>query len=322
MRKTMRRKVYFHIGYPKTATSALQKYIFPNIEDLSYLGKFEGAAVKYETSELENILLSASTMLPEEFSGIPIASDLLSNFDFPVLISEETLLFNIFRPTLWRSNSLSVKDVANNLARMERELNVDFHIVLTIRNQMEMVSSIYAQCFNSCYSRIPETITFNGFLDYLLVSPNMLNALDYSSVYSIFSNVFRNVDLLVYENLKEDPDKFLQSLSEILSRDVSDLNVRFDNVRQGHGYKKIDDYTLSDLLGALRYKVKFLRHVRFPLLRRALNKVRLKGMNDVAIDVKFKKSQMDKFSEEYAESNSKISSRLCLNLENLGYPVK
>ena len=32
-------KFFVHIGYPKTASTYLQKNIFPNIEDASYIGK-------------------------------------------------------------------------------------------------------------------------------------------------------------------------------------------------------------------------------------------------------------------------------------------
>ena len=35
----MNKKIFIHIGFPKTASTFLQKNIFPNIEGINYLGK-------------------------------------------------------------------------------------------------------------------------------------------------------------------------------------------------------------------------------------------------------------------------------------------
>lgn len=316
----MSNEVLIHVGYPKTATSALQKYLFPDIDAIDYLGKFEGDENKFSISGIEEALLLASTMSEEDFSNISLQGLKLSG-DKLVLISEEVLLFNIFRPTLWRSSRLGVVDVVRNLRRIESEWGVCFSILLTIRDQVDMISSIYAQCYNSCYSRMPETVTFNDFFNYFFESKEMMMALNYDYVFDEFCKVFSSVDVMVYEELKLDNVNFLRKVSAVIGTDLSRKTISMDNVRQGDGYKRIDDFTLSDFIGALRYKVKFLRHVRAPWLRTILHRVKIKDMSSVAIDVALSEQQKTIVRNYYEPSNHHLSSKLDLNLAALGYQL-
>ena len=51
---------YFHLGYPKTGTKFLQKKIFNNIDEISYLGKDFN-------NNFENILIDIVSLSEPEF---------------------------------------------------------------------------------------------------------------------------------------------------------------------------------------------------------------------------------------------------------------
>ena len=42
------RRLILHIGLPKTGTTSLQKYLFPNLPNVYYLGKFHGQDINHE----------------------------------------------------------------------------------------------------------------------------------------------------------------------------------------------------------------------------------------------------------------------------------
>lgn len=315
----MSRKVYLHVGYPKTATSALQKYIFPNVDGINYIGKNEGARDRYKLDTLEKVLLDASTMKHTTFASVLVKSNLLDSEEGQILISDEVLMFNLFRPTMWRDDSLTIRDVIDNLSLLESAIGVRFHIIITIRKQAEMIASIYAQCFNSCYSRMKETSSFGAFVDYFFNSTSLFELLDYEKVYSAFSESFDNVNLVVYESAKETDASYLSSFGRVLNVNMEGLTLKQDNVRQQDGYKKVDDYSLSDLIGKVRHKVKLLRHVRLPFIRRLLHKVKLRDMSSVSVSIVVNDEQARYIKEFYRKSNYNLSALVGLDLQGYGY---
>ncbi|WP_201020883.1 hypothetical protein, partial [Pseudoalteromonas sp. H71] len=81
----MNKKIYLHVGYPKTATSALQKHVFPELQGLNYIGKNESEKFKFDNKALESVLYNASTMEQSLFKKQSITADLFTNFDGDIL---------------------------------------------------------------------------------------------------------------------------------------------------------------------------------------------------------------------------------------------
>lgn len=315
----MNKKVYLHIGYPKTATSALQKHVFPEIQGLNYIGKNENEKFKFDNKLLESVLYNASTMDQSLFKKQLIRDDLFTDFDGDLLLSEEVLLFNIFRPTLWQSKSICIQDVVNNLKYLERLCGVEFYIVITIRKQVEMLTSIYAQCFNSCYSRLKETKNFESFLDYFFDGSELYKALNYDYVFFEFKESFEHVKLMVYEELKNNEEEFLSELGNYMGVEIEIDKVKEDNVRKLNGYKKVDDFSLSDLLGKIRQRIYFLRNVKFPFLRKALHKVKLKKMTNVSKTIVINDEKSRFIVGFYKSSNEKLERATGVDLTENSY---
>ncbi|MDD8057631.1 hypothetical protein [Shewanella metallivivens] len=315
----MKTKIYLHIGYPKTATSAMQKHVFPEIKGLNYLGKNENAKFKFENKLLEGVLYNASTMEHSLFRKQVIREDLFQGFDGELFLSEEVLLFNIFRPTLWQSKTLCIQDIVRNLKLLETTCDVEFHIIISIRKQLEMLTSIYAQCFNSCYSRLDETQSFESFLDYFFKCSQFYNALNYDYVFSKFNEAFEKVEIMVYEELKYNKKLFLSSLGEHMGVIIDIGEIERDNVRNTGSYKKVDDFSLSDLLGRMRHKIYFLRNIKFPRLRKAFHKVKLKKMADVSTTIVINDDKKNFIVGFYKDSNKSLEYKYNIDLTRYGY---
>lgn len=314
----MYKDVYLHVGYPKTGTSALQKYVFPNVKGYFYVGKYEGEAELFSLRGLEKLLYDASTMNHEQFKGACVCVDIFDGIEFPLIISEEVVVFNLFRPTLWRSDTLSVRDVAKNVSFLEKFYGVRLHLLMTIRKQEEMLTSIYAQCFNSCYSRMNNTKSFDDFFAYFFDGSDLHKSLDYYEAYSVYSEFFDRVYLLVYERMKGECE-LMGDLSDIFGVSLEGVCLKPDNVRSRKGYKKVDDYSLSDFLGALRHKIFFLRHVKLPFLRRFLHRFKLKKMDRVSVSIAMTEKQKKFVRDFYLGSNSRVDAVLDVDLNEYGY---
>ena len=48
-------KCYFHIGYPKTASTTLQKQVFARLDCITYLGKwYDGKTIDFVSEKIES----------------------------------------------------------------------------------------------------------------------------------------------------------------------------------------------------------------------------------------------------------------------------
>jgi hypothetical protein len=313
----MRKKIFLHLGYPKTATSALQKYVFPSLESVCFLGKYEGQVNKFSIKGLEQLLFDVSTHSFEDFKSLKPDCNCLELLEDNSLISEEVILFNILRPTLWKSNSVRFSDVLSNLKYIESMANVEFKIIMTIRKQTEMITSVYAQCYNSCYSRIGDLSSFEMFLKCFISDTSFSSILKYDQVLLELRKEFDDVYLAIYEEIQN--GAFFEILSSIFDEKIDDKILKKDNVRSGKGYKKVDDFTLSDLLGSLRHKIPFMRHVKMPMIRKLLHKVKVKKMDSISKQVVLSDEELALIQKYYKESNCNIEKEAGVDLASLGY---
>jgi len=216
--------LYFHIGYPKTATSFLQDEIFPQFKSIHFI----------PLSELKDPLLKITSQDEFNFDYKKIREDIISKLDpdKPNLISFEGLCGEIiFKHT-------NQKQIADRLHKLFPES----HIIIIIRNQYDLIKSLYRQSIhlggtkkftefiNFQYGKIkPSYITIDGRVN--LEMFKFLPLIDY------YNELFNpsNVHIILFEIIKVDGiKKFVEKFISILR---TNDQIKTPNKLTNEGYQ-------------------------------------------------------------------------------------
>ncbi len=213
-----------HVGYPKTATTTFQKFVFSRHPDIHYLGKFI-PSYDFVDSGLKN--------------GIDnlIFADKLNYLGAAEIRSKVgTLCAGSARKRALLSTESFIHPSACDLAIVADRAHEAFgpcKVLITIREQISAILSFYWMHgrFGQYLSfgpkeetdRIPYPIPFHEWLRFQKSSPyrNYLATLRYDKVAGYYAEKFghENVCVLLYENLVMEPENYCSALSAFLGID-------------------------------------------------------------------------------------------------------
>lgn len=149
-------KVLIHIGLPKTATSSLQRYIFPELGQygIRYLG------VNQPRGEGNHLLYNELTAAINTGDGLEECRQLIEQAienGESILLSEEMLTVFSHRKT-WKEKTQILADILNGL---------DYRILITVREPTSALFSYYVECYKDFYNpAVP-------FIEVALKNPHM-----------------------------------------------------------------------------------------------------------------------------------------------------
>lgn len=199
----MKNEIIIHIGYPKTATTWLQKEFFPKVANWNYLspGIFNEQIIKID----------------------PFDPHL--NFDAweekeRLIVSNENFI------GLGRINGFIKIGLANRL----KSIFPNAKIVIFIRNQLDMIASSY----NWNVKRMGCTLSIKKFLNYTDGRPNQtpkynLYHNNYYDIIKLYSDLFgkENVYVFLFEEFRTNPESFIGSFCEIFDFKISEETLNF-----------------------------------------------------------------------------------------------
>lgn len=305
-----KKRLVINIGYPKTGTTALQRDVYPNVPGFKFLGKFDGQNKHFTDSALEQVLSDIMTLSDsvffKKFSNHKI--------DFPEksFISEELLSFDLFRPKD-KSSTTSHRKVAERLQFVFSENGYEMTVFFVVREQVEMIKSIYAQSYASYFIHEESLNRFDKFLAFFTTNENnsLKDLLDYEKTYLVYSEVFGvdNVKCFFYEDFKSKSDDFLFKLSEEVFDGVEMKNIKLGkhNNRDFKNGKLVDGFTLSNLLGGIKRKIPGLKRVKPPLyLKKYLNKVVLNNNELISSSIIINQENKRLVERNFNESNKRL----------------
>lgn len=209
-------QVYVHTGLPKTATTYLQKHVFPYLKDVHYIAK-----------EGENDFFNDYFVKIRFGNHIIIQDEIQQQFleyvrfvdERKVLISEEALS----EP---RNNGRHFMPNTMILAKIFPSVN----IIFTIRYQIDFIESFYLQDLRvgGCMS-IDAFLRYNKkkktFLEFesTLVPKISVYYLDYRKFIAFYLAMYGsdNVKVMVYERLKEDKEAFISDLCNFIGTEFT-----------------------------------------------------------------------------------------------------
>ena len=229
------KKVIIHVGLAKTATTTLQHDLFQRLHEEGKIN-FLGKTLNYDLKTGKAVWINETGQLIREACegniSIPnaeIINELLSE-DKINIFSDEGL--SIFYPN---RGSLSLEAKMNNLKRILR--GHDTRIVLTIRNQLDCMYSLYVQLYPDFFHKIPELNCFQKYAEFYLKNKThpMFESFDYESYLNLIKSHF-DTKVLIYEDLKTNPESFYQQLQEAF---VIDIKLIRSYLKDKHRNKKV-----------------------------------------------------------------------------------
>lgn len=205
---------YIHIGFPKCASTALQKFFFSKHPELYHLGaNAGGTAAPYLSGEIQTIIeLSLRLQRDAAYNSKWIKSVFEEQFSMAreqgmpaVGISSESLSIMLTQDV----------DTVHKANRLLDIFGQQTKIIFVFREQWSFIASIYRELVRGGLH-----LTYQAFVDNLYYNQaySFMMDLDYYNTYAMYSALFgpENVLLLPYESLKEDAGVFLTHIQRHL----------------------------------------------------------------------------------------------------------
>ena len=309
-------QVYIHVGYPKNASTMLQTDIFPNLPGFTYGGRSYGTERAFATAGLDEAIRSISLedslrYDPSKVRGqVAQALAQLVPANGRLLISWEAFMHNITDRGL--------------IATRLKELFPNAKILFIIRNQLDSIESMYhflvAQGggnINPAYGR-PSVRSLKAWLsdqeDFSYRS--YLETLKYDEMYALYARLFssENVKVLLFEDLKQAPQDFLDELGKFLGTgQIQTGLMQQRNARASAGMGRI--FKLRNWLHSSGLNFAVPRFISGSLKKLLL------AMWGGHVQERLCSTQREAFAARYRKGNARLQAVTGKDLGASGYPV-
>jgi hypothetical protein len=305
-------KIIIHPGYGKTATTTLQNQLFGNHSQILSLGRpwtknslaFVKELKKHQGLDFDdkNISFSLNKLINVDKKNKTVA-----------VLSDE----NIHRNA----------EMVGWFAERIKNLFPDAEILLTIRNQIQILESVYSDS-GQILKNQPKP--FDG--RYIALLPwlewswknwdnSFFGLIDYHKHIEMYQAIFgeKKVHILLYEDLLNTPDKFIERLCSILTIDYDEsmslLLNKWDNppiTRRKENYLKLRQYLFPTLE---RDKIPFANN-----FMKLIDKYVGSG-SAPSSKQKIPEKWVDKLNDRYRLGNKILVDKYGLPLDKYNYPL-
>jgi hypothetical protein len=320
----MSKELIIHLGFPKTATTLLQRGLFAEVPGISYLGKRASSQRLNDASaELVRAIVWSSRAIWERRAG-PIVDELLSAADQasigpgPMILSYEEIMGSCFGSLRVCNRFGNGRQVGVDPAAIVDRIGVftdqawpgPVRVLLTVRRQDTFLASLFAQTF--LWRHATRLNTFDRFVASLCGTDFYTAgglALDYDWMAGELVKVMgrERVHLLVYEDIRNDPGRFATDLREVTGIDTAAITERLANA----------DFKVRNV-GRQAWRVRRYRGTN--RLRHAVqwSRRRVSGAPNPA-EIVLRDDQSRAILDVYQDSNRRLGERLSRSLEQYGY---
>ncbi len=247
----MPKKLYLHIGYPRTATKTFQNHFFPFHPDINYLGRHP---IRKELGSTHIDIINTLMILPDEvfdhnknfilseIENLQLSENKINLISTEFFILSECLYEGFYdldenkkikKAWFGRKKEINKKShikLENSISRLQiimQELKIELKIFFSIREQFSEILSLYTTSAPEGGNSFPLSVNLffenikNQNLNFFV--GNFLETFNYKNKYEILSKIIgeKNLKVLVYEDLKYKKNFFLEELSNFLNIDVN-----------------------------------------------------------------------------------------------------
>ena len=226
-------KIAVHIGYPKAASTTLQKHLFHKHSELNNLGNYPTANIGIDSAEID---CGASYLKYKELKRF--YSNILQLDDIEYAFSKTDAIFNtyvfphmsadkinIFSHEGFLATFFSNADRGDRAKRLYSYFN-DPKILIVIRNQIEMIKSQYADWpFDPRAFTLRREVDINEWIQIDMNAPesrHFIKSLNFYYVTNYYAALFgmKNVRVFAFEEMVNNLDRFAHGISGFLGIDV------------------------------------------------------------------------------------------------------
>lgn len=310
-------QIYLHVGYPKNASTMLQMDIFPNLPDLFYCGRRYDSATGFVSKELERAIHSISFEDSIRYDADKVRTQVMGALNEMVPGADGKVLIS------WEAFTHNVADRGLIAARL-KDLFPAAKVLFVIRNQLDSIESMYhflvAQAgknINPAYGG-PSVRSLKAWLSDQedFVYRSYLETLKYDEIYSLYVKLFaaENVKVLLFEDLKDSPQAFLDELGDFLS--VQNIPVALMQKRNSRSSSAMGQaFKFRNLLRNNGFTFAVPKVISVPA-KKILALVDGRFMLD-----KLTHDERESLSIRYRQGNMKLQNKIKKDIGAHGYPV-
>lgn len=294
------KKVFIHIGYPKTATTTLQNHLFSNLTRFDLIGQ----PITKENEDVQKIIHTITDCETLDYN----ADDLRERIercvsdDKQLLISEESLS---------TGSSLSGRVSRSEIAYRLKSLFPNAKIIVILREQKSIIKSFYLQ-----KKKIDKNfkVDFNDWFESNKNNQhkeNVFQYLYYEKLIELYDKLFgeENIKILLFEDFKYNLTPFVRELTDFLGEDFDS-----DKLGRKHDNKTVTGATL--MLRTMNEKYSFIKRL---VPKRLKHFLKCKAQNGKVMKVELNEQQIHYINSVYSDTNKVLSKRYGLNLKDYGY---
>lgn len=321
---------FFHIGFPKAASTTLQKQLFDKHSELNFLGVYPTSNIGQDSNEKnKNSLYFKSDTLKQfhncltNLEGVEYHfSNVMKYFeDIQPLLSD--VKRNIFSNERFTSVLFAHNDRAEKANRI-KQLFPDTKIVIVLRNQIDIITSQYRDhpfdprnlMANKRSVNIDDWIT-NDFDNPSSIS--FIKSIEYYKLVKYYSELFgkENISILLFEELVMDLRLFSEQISSFLNIDKNETYFHLNSMHENDGVsKKLNTYR--------KIKNNFFNHIpqfikRNDLIKKVDVFLAKKLKSGKKENIKISCQNRKKLYDYYNKGNKQLADEFNLNLDLYGY---
>jgi len=329
MLKNNKKTLYIHIWCPKTWTTTLQTHIFPKLINTKiYTNSCQGKIYNKIINPLHNYITlkkyKKELNNPIIFNNLrkEIINSNVNNF----IISSEALVINDSLIYKERSNMKERALKINKLYLFISDI-CNIKIIITIRNQYELIKSYYAETNWYWYS-------FKNFVDFFIKE----KIWDYNYILNYYENIFKKENIYVWpmEKIFNESINWVNEISKYLP--VENKKIIINNLTNKKSNKRklkkslyiINNYRKSYIISIPTWiyqkilKKKNYKSWYQPIYVQKITKILKKiesffYKNKKKENLEYSSKQKRKINESFTLSNKKIEKKYLLNLKEYNY---
>lgn len=322
-------QTFFHVGFPKAASSTLQKSLFSRHSGILNLGVYPKNNVGYnqdlggDSDKGSEILFLENQYLRKFLAGLANKDELSFCYEeYRNLFNKISRYYDgrsaVFSNEAMTGLIFSYPDIKIKAERL-KEVMGSIKILIVVREQISILRAQYRdQPFDPRCPRLRRPVNFEEWID-LDVSKNFFSycqSLNYNLIVSIYEELFgsENIAVVPVELLSEDVSEFSNLVSNFIDVDEKETEGLLWDRQENTGVSTTYN-NLRRLKARLPLCLKSEKIQSNFLTKKILDRVKRFSKEEVPI----KEETLNWLGEYFKEGNRKLSQDYDLRLGELGY---